>query len=409
MTTALLILIVLPPVVLFYTWCVYPLLLLAFPVRLHRIQAGGTADTPPRYTPPLIIILSAFNEAGVIAARIRNLLETDYPAGRITLLVGTDGCTDQTAGVAREAAAQAPHVRVIEQTVNRGKVAMLRELVALASTIPGDTPPLLVFTDANTTFLPDALQRLTRHFLDPRIGGVCGRLIFKGAGSSAERTYWNLENRLKERESLLDSCLGANGAIYAIRPECFWQDIPANTIVDDFVIGMKVREAGLRMVYDPLAIAEEDIPDIRDEWGRRRRIGSGNYQAARFCKACLHPRFGVFAWCFWSHKILRWFTPHLILLTLIPSVIIVACSAFRPLPPSVEAAAITIVFGAALLLASAATGRLSRRRHTHNPLVRLCRGTDHFVTMQAALLAGYLRYLRGNLSGAWTRTPRNFS
>jgi cellulose synthase/poly-beta-1,6-N-acetylglucosamine synthase-like glycosyltransferase len=406
MNAVLSMLFALPPLLLFYTWCAYPLLVLG-PARRRRQPQAVTGEMPPGETPALMVILSAFNEAGVIAARIRNLRDVEYPAGQLTVLIGTDGCTDATARIAREAAAPAPHIRIIEREVNRGKVAMLRDLVAQAATLRGDTPSLLVFTDANTAFRPDALRRLARHFSDPRIGGVCGRLVFKGAGSGEERAYWNLETMLKEQESALDSCLGANGAIYAIRPECFWKDIPVNTIVDDFVIGMKVREAGFRMLYDPLAVAEEDIPDIRDEWCRRIRIGSGDYQAARLCKACLHPRFGVFAWCFWSHKILRWFTPHLLLLMLASVLATAAGSVFRtpPLPVAVMAAAIGL--GSALLLTAAVAGRLSRRRTaTAGTLLRLCRGADHFVTMQAALLAGFLRFCRGNLSGAWTRTPR---
>jgi len=409
MDATLLTLIILPLALMLYTWIVYPLLLLALPSRWRRHTPTPAMPAAGAPLPPLVVVISAFNEDAVIAPRIRNLLGADYPAGRLAVLVGTDGCTDRTAALAREAAAQSPHVSVIEYPVNRGKVAVLRDLVDLALAAAG-TPPLLVFTDANTAFRPDALRRLVRHFDNPRVGGVCGRLVFKG-GDGEERTYWNLENMLKERESDLDSCLGANGAIYAVRPECFWKDIPANTVVDDFVIGMKVREAGFRMCYDPQAIAEEEVPDIRDEWCRRIRIGSGDYQAAALCKACLHPRFGIFAWCFWSHKILRWLTPHLLLLMWTTAILVSIADGFRPAPIRVILAAYGICLGSSLLLAAAIAGRLSRCRGggsgaAGGPVLRLCRGADHFITMQAALLAGFLRFCRGRLSGAWTRTPR---
>jgi cellulose synthase/poly-beta-1,6-N-acetylglucosamine synthase-like glycosyltransferase len=301
----------------------------------------------------------------------------------------------------------APWIEVVAFERNRGKVAVLRDLVAAAhrhDDCSQDT--LFVFTDANTRFRPDALRLLARHFDNPAVGGVCGRLVFTGSGSDAEHTYWNLENVLKARESALDSCLGANGAIYALRPGCFWQEIPPSTIVDDFVIGMKVREAGLRMLYEPSAVAEEDVPAVRDEWRRRVRIGSGDYQAARLCRACLHPRYGRFAWCFWSHKILRWFTPHLGLAMLAAAALSLTCgprpAGFTPLVLAAQA----VCAGSLLLLAAALAGRLSRRLALGGPVWRLCRGVDHFVTMQAALLAGFIRYCRGNLSGSWARTPR---
>jgi len=401
MTIALYSMMLVTAAMLAYAWIAYPLLLLAG--RRGRAITGS----PATHTPPLVLLLSAFNEADVIADRVANLIATDYPDGLLRVLIGTDGCTDDTAACARKAAAAAPWIEVVAFERNRGKVAVLRDLVASARR-HDDCPQgtLFVFTDANTRFRPDALRLLARHFDNPAVGGVCGRLVFTGSGSDAEHTYWNLENVLKARESALDSCLGANGAIYALRPVCFWQEIPPSTIVDDFVIGMKVREAGLRMLYEPDAVAEEDVPAVRDEWRRRVRIGSGDYQAARLCRACLHPRYGRFAWCFWSHKILRWFTPHLALVMLAAAVLSLA---FGPRPaacPPLVLAAQAVCTGGLLLLAAALAGRLSRRPAWGGPAWQLCRGVDHFVTMQAALLAGFIRYCRGNLSGSWARTPR---
>ena len=105
-----------------------------------------------------------------------------------------------------------------------------------------------------------------------------------------------------------------------IRTGLFWAEIPDNTIIDDFVIGMKVREQGYRMVYAPTAVAREELPEtLDDEWRRRIRIGAGDYQALVLCRKCLLPRYGKFAWMFWSHKVARWFTPHLLLLLTISS------------------------------------------------------------------------------------------
>lgn len=192
---------------------------------------------------------------------------------------------------------------------------------------------------------------------------------------------------MKQRESRIDSCLGANGAIYAIRRGVFWEDIPDNTIVEDLVIGMKVRESGRRMVYEPGAVAEEEAPIVADEWHRRVRIGAGDYQALWLCRRCLAPGYGRLAWMFWSHKVLRWFTPQIL-------VLLYVMSCLRPL----------LLTCLSLLVVAGAIGAVfsETRSNVLRPFV-LC---DHFLTMQAALLAGFIRFCRGRLTGTWQRTPR---
>jgi len=391
-----------------YAWLVYPLLLAAVGRRraAHERAAGDAA------LPRVAVLLSAHNEEACVRPRIENLLALDYPPDRLKIHVGSDGSTDRTAEAARAAAARDGRVVVREFAVNRGKVAVLKEMVSAESGEHGASQAgaceaagaeCLVFTDANTVFRPDALRRLVRHFSDPQVGAVCGRLLlrrgkrplpassgsnafndlndFNGSNDSPEGAYWRLENRLKEWESALDSCLGVNGAIYAMRPELFWREVPDNTLVDDFVLGMKVRERGKRVLYEPRAIAEEELPEIGAEWVRRVRIGAGDYQALMLCRRCLLPRYGRFAWMFWSHKVLRWFTPHILL-----------------------AAAVCAAAGAGI---GSRTGSLVLAGLA---LFGLCAipfaACRHFLAMQAALFAGFVRFCRGNLRGAWKRTPR---
>ena len=202
-------------------------------------------------------------------------------------------------------------------------------------------------------------------------------------------------------ESSLDSCLGANGAIYAMRSELFWGEIADNTLIDDFVLGMKIREQGLRLVYEPDAVAEEVLPVQTAEWGRRVRIGAGAYQSLGFCGRCLLPRYGKFSWMFWSHKVLRWFTPHILLLLMSCLIywVIVCGGEKRVIYISVMSCVIVFI-GMASFLAKKTSLRGSR---IARPFLLL----DHFVIMQVALFFGFLRYCRGGLQGAWTRTPRN--
>ena len=392
-----------------YTWVGYPILL-AVAARRAQTIPDDYAPLSDDALPPIQVILSAYNEAGVIADRIRNLRSIDYPENKLTVLLGTDGCTDKTAAVARQAAEGDPRIQVLEFAENRGKVAVLRELVAGIDTDEAHAH-ILLFTDANTMFAHDAVRKLVNHFQDSRIGGVCGRLVFTDAGATSENpaeegAYWRLETKLKTWESTLDSCLGANGAIYAMRPGLFWRAIPTNTIVDDFVIGMKIREQGYRVCYEPAAVAEEALPAVGDEWVRRVRIGAGDYQAAVFCRACLHPRFGTFAWSFWSHKILRWFTPHVILLMAAISYPLAVTVWLCGLPMSHALLPIVVASGLSAFLAAGRIGAARRGKGRTGRRAHLCATCDHFITMHAALLVGFFRFLGGNMSGAWKRTPR---
>ncbi len=401
-----------------YAWVGYPLLLLLFS------RGKKKTPPPPRSTSSLPthhihIIVAAHNEQPVIAERIRNLQQLEYQKDKLSVYVGTDGCTDATAQEARAAAHGDGGIHIQEFSENRGKVAVLKDLVLEAAQAAAnsktDVPALLVFSDANTMFAPNAINMLIRHFADPLVGAVCGRLVFTplahaeiASGTienpSEEGAYWKLETWLKTKESDLDSCLGANGAIYAIRPELFWNAIPTNTIVDDLVIGMKVREQGFLMHYDPDAIAYEEIPDIEDEWVRRVRIGAGDYQAAALCRACLSPRYGWFAWAFWSHKILRWFTPHVLILLGAISYALTALAlyhkSFDALP------AYSVALGISLLLTAGHLGNRLRHKKQSGSIARLLAICDHFVSMHAALFIGYIRFCRGNMSGSWKRTPR---
>ena len=437
MTTLIIILLA----ILAYTWIVYPgIVLLA--ARFRKEQPRAPVALSPAALPEVTVLVAAHNEEGHIAERIRNLLESDYPAERLFVRVGVDGSTDRTGAYARDAASGHANVAVTVFPQRRGKVAVLKDLVSQSSTL------ILVFTDANTLFRADTVRQLVRGFEDPAVGCVCGRLVFaahgawgmehgvegrppalpspsekpRQSGSSAihgefgketlesqassssdamrralcalqdspEGVYWRMETMLKAAESRLDSCLGANGAVYALRRECFWLEIPENTIVDDFVLAMKVRENGRKVVFVNDALAYEDLPETSHEWKRRVRIGAGDFQALQICRSCLSPRYGLFAWMLWSHKLLRWFTPFVLLAVVLVAGWDVACGFLcgRQLP---VLSAVVLALAGLCLLAAVVPGA---------SLVR------HFAVMQAALLAGFLRFCRGGLEGYWERTPR---
>ncbi len=399
--------------VLAYTWLVYPFVIRKLAGRrpVREPAQPATDESLPRAA----VLLSAHEEEATIAARLENLLELDYPFEKLRIFVGIDGGSDNTGRIAEYFAKKHRRVHSLISPENRGKSAMLKDLVSMAEAREPDTE-ILAFTDANVFFHQNALRLMAHRFADPYTGGVCGRLVLttpKGSFSQ-ESAYWKWETRMKLAESGMDSCLGANGAIYAIRKGVFWEQLPANTVVDDFVIGMKVRESGLKMVFEPAAVAEEEAPGrIRQEWSRRVRIGSGDYQALVLCRACLLPRFGKFAFMFWSHKVLRWFTPHLFIVLLILSGIAIVFAPGQVLwsdfsmvvrnPAWGPHFVILLLF--LVLVICAGIGRLAARLPL--PGKRLFAMCDHFVSMQAALFAGFIRFCTGRLSGTWQRTSRS--
>jgi cellulose synthase/poly-beta-1,6-N-acetylglucosamine synthase-like glycosyltransferase len=329
------------------------------------------------------VLISVYNEEKYIVTRIKNLLELDYPSDKLEILIGSDGSTDRTNELVRTF----PDARVKLHAFERrgGKPSVLNRLVPQAR---GD---LLAFSDANAMFGSDTVQKLARHFTNPQIGGVCGKLVFHGDDSETdEGPYWKLETYLKTRESALDSCLGANGAVYAIR-KSHWPQIPDNTFVDDFVIGMRVREGGHRVIYDTEAVATEELPQsVGHEMTRRIRIGAGDFQALFLCWRSLLPWRGFYSVAFWSHKVLRWFAPFLMIAALVSNV------ALLPQPLFAVLLALQLVFyGLAIF------GALLRKQK-----ILLFSAPYYFVAINLALLFGFFRFITGTQQAAWKRTAR---
>ena len=366
-----------------YTYIIFPLLLHWLARRRPAPQQPQTPDN----WPSLAIIVAAYNEESCIGQRLDNLLQQDYP-GEFHILVGSDGSKDNTASILQRYADH-PQISVCIFEQNRGKVSVLNDLVAQAAA------EILVFTDANTQFAPDTLTRLATAFTRPDIGAVSGELILTtpDGNQNADGLYWRYEQQLKKAESRLDSLLGANGAIYAMR-RSLYQPLPTDTIVDDFCIVMNVRKQGYRVIYDDRALAYEEVaPSLKDEFGRRVRIGLGNYKALLANSWALHPRHGLFAWCFWSHKVLRWLVPHFMLLALLANLWLLEWP-FYQLTLALQLLAYGLVWWG--------QKRLAEGKKIPAVVALL----SFFVMMNLALGVGFIRFIRGHNKGSWQRTSR---
>ena len=351
----------------------------------------GRPVRPPvgddRELPAVSLVLAAYNEEAVIEARLRNALAIDYPAGKLEILVGSDGSTDRTAEIVRRWTGHG--VRLLDFAVNRGKAAVLNSAIAEAT---GD---VVLLSDANTEIAPDAPRRLASWFRDPQVGAVVGRLVLTDplTGRNADGLYWKYETFLKRCEARLGALLGANGAIYAIRRDLY-KPIPEGTIVDDFVIPLLARQrTGCALAYDADAVAfEETAADVAAEFHRRARIGAGGFQSIGMLWRLLDPRQGWIALAFLSHKVLRWTCPFFLIGLLASNLCLLGTPAYQGL----------LVFqvfsyGAAVLGTYLPGG---------SGLLRPLRLAALFAGMNVALLVGFVRWARGTQRAAWRRTPR---
>jgi biofilm PGA synthesis N-glycosyltransferase PgaC len=285
-----------------YCYIGYPLLI--FLLARIRPKAIRQADIEPAVS----VLISLYNEEDVIAAKLHNLLEQDYPPEKIEILIGSDGSTDRTHQIINGVAD--PRIKLFIHPDRRGKMATLNGLV------PNAKNEIAVFTDARQTFEKDAIRKLVRNFADPQVGCVSGELEFipeEGMTARGVGLYWQYEKFIRFQESRVHSILGATGAIYAIRRKLFVPG-PANIVLDDMHTPFKIIEQGYRAVFDDTAHAYDKAAGRpKEEFRRKARTLYGNYQI--FC--VLPGMFNLFrspvSLQLFSHKFLRVILPFFLM------------------------------------------------------------------------------------------------
>lgn len=294
-----------------YAYLIYPCIVWVFTKLTKRLPAGAP------FTGSVSIVLAAHNEAHSIRRRLDELLGLLDASGREgEVIVVSDGSTDDTVALARTCTS--PRLRVEELTQNLGKAAALSHGCAVAR---GD---VLVFADARQRWAPEALQALLGNFSRPEIGGVSGELTLESdAGAMAGvGLYWRYEKWLRHNEGLLHSTVGVSGSICAVRRELF-TPIPAGTLLDDVYWPLCVAMKGYRVVHDDTAIAYDKLPpEAVDEFRRKVRTLSGNFQLVQLLPAALLPWRNPIWWQFVSHKLLRLVVPWALLVMLFTSALL---------------------------------------------------------------------------------------
>jgi poly-beta-1,6-N-acetyl-D-glucosamine synthase len=286
-----------------YVYVGYPLLV----ALLARLRRG--VEVYPDIMPKVSILIAAYNEQDVIAAKLENTLALDYPPECMQIVVAVDGSDDRTAEIVEDFAGR--RVELSYDVRRRGKT------VAINRAVPRLKHDIVVFSDANNMYAPDALRELVKPFANPRVGGVTGsKMIVEDldAHARADGLYWKYESFIKKKETRLGSCTGVTGEILAIR-RVLYQPPADHVINDDFFIGMGVLRHGYRLVYAPDAHSvEHSSLTERDEAVRRSRIVAGRYQAMLMAGSLLPWRNPVLIWQIVSHKFMRPLVPLVMIL-----------------------------------------------------------------------------------------------
>jgi cellulose synthase/poly-beta-1,6-N-acetylglucosamine synthase-like glycosyltransferase len=287
--------------VIAYVYLGYPLLMVILALRKRNPPSPD-----PAAWPSVSLIIAAYNEERVLADKLANSLSLDYPPDRLEILVASDGSTDRTDSIAR--AFEGRGVRLLRIEGRQGKTAAQNAAAAAAN---GE---IVVFSDANALYEPDALRRLVARFSDPGVGCVEGRRADFATGASAtarhELTYRDWESRIKTWESRALSCTGATGPIYAVRRSLYVPLDPA--LISDFMEPLMIMcRHGKRQVFEPAAVSRESVlSDLKDEFHRKVRIMTRCLNSLRLTPEVLNPgRNGWFSAQVISHRLLRWLVP----------------------------------------------------------------------------------------------------
>jgi cellulose synthase/poly-beta-1,6-N-acetylglucosamine synthase-like glycosyltransferase len=370
---------------LVYVYFGYPLLL----TLLARFSNKPPA-VPDFPAPSVTLLISAFNESQVMATKLDNVLELDYPKDRLEILVISDASVDGTDEIVQRYSNGG--VRLIRQQPRMGKTAGLNLGVSHAS------GQILVFSDANALYQPDAIRHLVRHFANPRVGYVVGNARYseKGSASSSaesEGLYWKLETYLKKKESDFASVVGGDGAIYAIRRELYSPLLP--TDINDFLNPLQIIARGFLGVFDPAAICYEEAAESFDQEFRRKvRIISRSLNALRRIPGVLNPFRNPRHWFMLiSHKLLRWFAPVFMILLFAASLALWRLPFYR-IATLLQAA----FYGMAL------AGWRWQSSHGLGKLFSLC---FYFCLVNLASLLGCSKCIRGDLVGQWAPPRHN--
>jgi len=375
--------------IVFYTYLGYGIVLYAL-VRVKRLFTPTKKPTEDLFEPDITLMIAAYNERDYVRQKVENSQLLDYPREKLHQLWVTDGSDDGTPDLL----ANYPDITVLHLDQRRGKIAAMNRGMKFVKT------PIVIFSDANTMLGERSVRVIAELFRDPKTGCVSGeKRIFNSeedrAAGAGEGIYWKYESALKRWDAELNTAVGAAGELFAIRSELF-QEVEPDTLLDDFIISLRVAMKGYKIDYNPDAYAiESPSENIKEELKRKIRIAAGGIQSIVRLRPLLNIfKYRTLSFQYISHRVLRWtIAPLLLPFILAYNIIIVENGVIYQISLAGQ-----IIF---YLMACAGWILQSRKIKIKALFVPY-----YFLIMNYAVYRGFFRYLAKNQSVNWERAKR---
>jgi cellulose synthase/poly-beta-1,6-N-acetylglucosamine synthase-like glycosyltransferase len=381
--------------IIVYTYVGYGILLFAI-IKIRRFfKIGKKVEIDPTYEPEVTLFIAAYNEKDYVAAKMKNTLSLEYPKEKINIIWVTDGSDDGTPDLLQGY----PNTTVHHLDARNGKIGAMNRGMEFVKT------PIVIFSDANTNLGKESIRRIVNLFGNPKVGCVSGekRIIDKEsdvASGAGEGMYWKYESALKKWDAELYSVVGAAGELFAIRTKLY-RHVEKDTLLDDFMISLRVAQDGYTIQYDPEAYAIETAStNVKEELKRKIRISAGGIQSIVRLRSLLNIfKYGTLSFQYISHRVLRWSLTPLCLVLLIPVLTILAAN-----DGFLSFSLYAIIFWLQLLFyAAALLGWFLENRETS---VKILFIPYYFFIMNLSVVLGFFRYMKNSQSVNWERSKR---
>ena len=382
--------------IVFYSYLGYGILLFIL-IRLKRIFGRKKENNKIKdYEPEVTLFVAAYNEKDYVHEKVKNSLSLEYSSSKLKHIWITDGSDDGTPDILRSY----KEIEVHHKPERGGKIGAMNRGLKYVKT------PIVIFSDGNTTLGKDSIREIVNLFSDPKVGCVSGekRIISKDADAAAgagEGIYWKYESTLKKWDAELYSVVGAAGELFAIRTELY-EEVEKDTLLDDFIISLRVAMKGYTIQYNPNAYAIETASaNVKEELKRKIRISAGGIQSIIRLGSLLNIfKYGILSFQYISHRVLRWtLSPLSLLIILILNYFLAASheGLFEPEFYSI------LFLGQILFYMAALLGWFLENRKIKIKILFI---PYYFFIMNLSVYLGLIRFIKGRQSVIWERAKR---
>lgn len=340
--------------------------------------------------PEVTFLVAAYNEEEIIEEKILNTLNLNYPKNKLKLKVVTDGSNDNT----NKIVSQFSEVELCYEPKRAGKIAAVNRVM------PSVESSITIFSDANVMINKDGLKNMIQHFQNNLVAAVSGEKTVMskeedGASSSGEGFYWKYESYLKKKDAEWNTLVGSAGELFGIRTHLY-EPIDTNTLIEDFVLTMKLSAKGYKVAYEPAALAmESGSANIEEETKRKVRISAGGIQAVIMLLPLLNFfKYGKLSFQYISHRALRWTLMPIALIGAFVSVFFLAAKGW----PYDVLMRIELIFALLALAGYAMRNGETKIKALFIPY--------YFLYMHYCVVLGWIKYFRGKQQVTWEKSKR---